>query len=147
MMTWLALWAIGFYQRHISPYKGFRCAYRAHTGRAGCSALGKRAVRRYGFWRGVLVLDARLHKCGVAYRRYQAPRALAGQAGFLDCDCAGCDMPGSCDLPGDCGSSCKKAGSAACDILSCGCDWPRRRSRQDEYVVIPPRKGRRNSWR
>jgi putative component of membrane protein insertase Oxa1/YidC/SpoIIIJ protein YidD len=32
--------AIRFYQRHVSPRKGYRCAYRVHTGRCGCSALG-----------------------------------------------------------------------------------------------------------
>jgi putative component of membrane protein insertase Oxa1/YidC/SpoIIIJ protein YidD len=42
------LLAIGLYQKYLSPHKGFCCAYRTHTGRAGCSALGFRAVRRYG---------------------------------------------------------------------------------------------------
>ena len=38
-MRALALVAIGAYQRYVSPYKGFCCAYRAHTSRASCSAL------------------------------------------------------------------------------------------------------------
>ncbi|MDQ1813775.1 membrane protein insertion efficiency factor YidD [Massilia sp. CCM 9210] len=53
MMKTLALSAIGFYQRHLSPYKGFRCAYCAYTGNASCSALGARAIRRYGVWDGL----------------------------------------------------------------------------------------------
>jgi len=44
----LALLAITLYQRHLSPYKGFRCAYALHTGRASCSRLGYRAIRRHG---------------------------------------------------------------------------------------------------
>ncbi len=140
-MSWLALRAIGLYQRWISPYKGFRCAYAAHTGCASCSVLGARAIRRYGLRQGLSVLDARLLKCGVAHRRYQARpgAALRGQAGFLDCDCGGCDMPGSCDLP-----SPGKIADCAWDLLSCDCDWRKRRNAADEqYVVIPPRTGRR----
>ncbi|VEB44117.1 Uncharacterised protein [Chromobacterium violaceum] len=49
---WLALCLIRIYQRHLSPRKGFGCAYRAGTGRAGCSGLAFRAIRRYGLRRG-----------------------------------------------------------------------------------------------
>ena len=40
LLTSAALAAIRFYQRWISPYKGFRCAYGAHSGRCSCSTLG-----------------------------------------------------------------------------------------------------------
>ncbi len=104
-MRHCVLAAIRSYQRWISPYKGYRCAYRVHTGRAGCSALGYRAVRRYGVLRGLACLRARLHRCGEVYRRcsgvaVRAPLAQRGDcdpgcdAGWLDaaglCDCAGC---------------------------------------------------------
>ncbi|MBK8338439.1 MAG: membrane protein insertion efficiency factor YidD [Sterolibacteriaceae bacterium] len=101
----LALRAIGLYQRHLSPRKGFACAYRARTGGASCSELGFRAIRRFGLRAGLRVLDARLARCRLAAslqrRRTGWPRAQAG-----DCDC---DLPCS---PFD-----------ACDDASC--DWPR----------------------
>ena len=106
-MKVLALWAIRAYQRAISPYKGFRCAYRAHTGCASCSALGYRAIRRFGVIGGMRLLDRRLVKCGVAHRRYRPAMGtlLARQAGFCDCDVGGmqCDTLGdcACDLPCD----------------------------------------------
>ena len=40
-----ALLAIRLYQRFISPYKGFSCAYRVHTGLPGCSGLADHALR------------------------------------------------------------------------------------------------------
>ena len=84
-MKRLALALIALYQRRISPYKGFGCACRTHTGRAGCSGLGYRAISRFGLVRGLLVLRTRLIKCGVAFRRLvpHAP-ALRAQAGFCD---------------------------------------------------------------
>jgi len=133
-MKKLSLSAIGFYQRHISPYKGFCCAYRVHTGCASCSTLGFRAIQRFGFWRGIQVLRQRLLKCGIAHRRYSAkPAVLQRQGGF-------CDL--SCDLPCD-----FDFGGAARDVLSscgppsdCG-DWGRseKQQKEEKWVHIPPK--------
>ena len=140
-MRSLALLAIHFYQRFISPYKGFCCAYGVHTGHASCSVLGYRAVRRYGLWQGVQVLDERMARCGIAYRRALA-RPLERQAGSCDLPCDGpCDI----DLPSP-GKACQTLGNAA-DCADCAdcCDWNRsrkkRRAQDDTY--IPPRSNRR----
>lgn len=140
-MRLLLLGAIRFYQRHLSPRKGFCCAYRHHTGRASCSALGFRVVRRFGAWAGLGLLRRRLHLCGVAYRRYNPPRfrPFVSQRGECDLPCdAGCDLPSG-----------KAIGSRVCDCLSyadCGsCDWPDRKRKQqadERQVYIPPRSGR-----
>jgi len=150
-MRRLALLAIRIYQQYISPHKGFSCAYREHTGRASCSAVGYRAVRRYGFLAGVKLIRSRTHLCGVAHRRHRGQLpipALHPQRGACD---IGCDLP-SCDLP--CDPSCDlpsfRGFSAACDFLSCcdcgNCDWPdwkRKKSRDEEqYVYIPPKASR-----
>lgn len=135
-MKQLALAAIRLYQRHLSPHKGFCCAYRVHTGRASCSNLGFRAIRRLGIWRGLAVLRQRLEKCGIAHRRHRR-RSLArrGQAGF-------CDLP--CDIPCD-----FEAGNAVCDILDncppcdCGGDWGAgRKSEEEERQVHLPDSNR-----
>lgn len=119
-MRELALTAIGVYQRYVSPHKGFCCAYRARTGRASCSALGARAIRRWGLRRGLAVLKLRLRRCGEVYRECRIdvplPRlATASQRGHCDVD-LGLD-DGCCD---------------AADVCDCGgCDWPSRQSRQE----------------
>jgi len=113
-MRRLLLLAIRLYQRHVSPRKGFACAYRVHTGRASCSALGLRAVRRYGVIGGLDLIRRRTERCGQVHRRQGAAaarRPLALQRG--DCD-LGCEP--DCDLPGPRG-----LGSSLCDVLS-GCD-------------------------
>ena len=148
-MKFLVLSAIRFYQRHISPYKGFCCAYRAHTGRASCSMLGYRAVRYHGAWRGLAVLRQRLAKCGVAHRRFSGgspvnrpPATFRRQAGFCDVPC---DLP--CDAPCDVGACDVSGPDLACDILSncpsgdCG-DWrsskKKKRREEEEKVYLPP---------
>ena len=133
--------AIRLYQRHLSPRKGFACAYRIHTGRASCSVLGHRAVSRFGVVGGVIVLLRRLRRCGVAHRRL-APRPPGRprhgmQAGFCDADC---DVCNPCEW-----SSCDVGGLM--DGLDCGdsCDFPQRKNRcaaDDASVHLPVRSGR-----
>jgi putative component of membrane protein insertase Oxa1/YidC/SpoIIIJ protein YidD len=131
----LALWAIRLYQRHLSPRKGFSCAYRVHRGGLGCSAYGYRAIERHGLLTGLALLDRRLQRCGEAYR---APRVrnplLHYQRG--DCDCVSCDLPGDgCDL-------------SPCDVLSCdggsrsGRDGPCRRWRERRWLAKAEKRRR-----
>ncbi|MDF3036145.1 MAG: hypothetical protein K0S28_1419 [Paucimonas sp.] len=136
-----ALFSISLYQRYLSPYKGFCCAYRVYTGRRGCSAAGARAIRRFGVMAGLAVLRRRLFLCGVAYRRNAPPVKRPHIAQRGDCD-PGCDLP--CDAT--CGSG--RSGFRMFDFLSCcdcgGCDWgdrKRKRGANEKYVYIPPRAG------
>lgn len=141
-MRRLILAAIRFYQRHLSPRKGFRCAYHQHTGRATCSQLGARAVRRFGAVSGLAVLRERLFRCGVAARRHRPARPRGPIAQRGDCD-PNCDLPCDIDLP--------NWGSSGSGSGGCGCDWPhggrrerkRKRKRQDgQSMHLPPqRKG------
>jgi putative component of membrane protein insertase Oxa1/YidC/SpoIIIJ protein YidD len=82
----LACWAITQYQRHVSPRKGFRCAYRALRGRDSCSQFAKRAIERHGVAEGVRLLNRRFERCrwashvleydGAKRRRDRRERAL-----------------------------------------------------------------------
>ena len=104
-----ALAMIGFYQRFLSPHKGFRCAHSVQTGRRGCSALGARAIRRHGLWNGLGVLGCRLDACALSHEDLGAARSkprLHSQSGLCDFDCGGAD----CN-PFD-----------ACDVAECACD-------------------------
>lgn len=134
-----ALAAIRAYQRHLSPRKRFCCAYRLHTGRASCSNLGLRVIRRYGVLDGLALLRQRLYLCGVTYRRHspQGRYRPLRQQGFCD---VGCDVPVDVD--------CDVCGNRSCnalDILSnCGncCSWEtfnRRPNDKEQFVYIPPK--------
>lgn len=138
-MKKLALAAIRGYQRWLSPFKGFSCAFRVFTGTDSCSAYGYRVIERFGLRRGLGLLDRRLALCGHVHSRMRPPPAPPHplrhrQQGFCDapcdasCDVAACDLPG-CHLP-----------SWPCDtvdgileVLDCGSDvrdcWGWRRNR------------------
>jgi putative component of membrane protein insertase Oxa1/YidC/SpoIIIJ protein YidD len=142
-----ALAAIGLYQKYISPYKGFCCAYRQHTGRASCSTFGYRAVRRHGVLPGLSLIRRRTELCGVVHRHHHAEPRRRSPSQRGDCD-LGCALPcePSCDLPLPSGNTVSKV----CDFANCcdcgSCDWPDKKKKQDkdkdDYVYIPP-----NAWR
>jgi putative component of membrane protein insertase Oxa1/YidC/SpoIIIJ protein YidD len=140
-MRSLLLAAIRAYQRYLSPHKGFACAYRVHTGRSNCSALGYRAVRRHGVFAGLGLIRRRTLLCGVAHRRHAPPlAALQPQRGVCD---LGCDLPGHCDWPGGHGLGTLGDGLSWCDC--CSCDWPSRRRtgrEQERTVYLPPQSQR-----
>jgi len=143
-MKAIALAAISAYQAHLSPLKGFGCAYRVHTGACSCSALGHRAIRMHGVLGGLVVLRKRMHRCGVAHRRFgpQQPAKLIGarQRGVYDLSC---DLPldGHCEIPKTPWLSDLCDGASCCDVSSC--DWPSRdkgkRRRHESDIYLPSR--------
>jgi putative component of membrane protein insertase Oxa1/YidC/SpoIIIJ protein YidD len=128
-----ALFAITLYQRYLSPYKGYCCAYRSYTGGASCSTLGFRVIRRFGIWDGLALLRERLALCGAAYRRWVRARLPARrQKGFID---GACDVGICLPDPGDLASGCCDP-SAGCDIG----DWMRDdKKKKDERKTHLPR--------
>ncbi len=126
--------AITLYQRYISPYKGFCCAYRVHTGRHSCSALGFRAIQRFGVLGGMAILRQRAYLCGVSHRRFSQPHKRPHRTQRGDCDLP-CDF--DFDLPN--GKSCSSF-NGCCDGASC--DWPdkkRNKKEEERYIYIPPK--------
>jgi uncharacterized protein len=105
-MRRLLLLFIRIYQVYVSPYKGFRCAYHARTGRRSCSTFGFAAIDRQGVIVGLLLLRRRFRKCANATDMTETrTRIPVHQAGH-------CDLPvGDCDFGHGCHAS---------DVLDCG---------------------------
>jgi putative component of membrane protein insertase Oxa1/YidC/SpoIIIJ protein YidD len=62
----VAIAAVSGYQRFVSPFKGFGCAYRHCTRRSSCSAFAKRVFARRGVSGGLGLLLLRLQACAAA---------------------------------------------------------------------------------
>lgn len=145
----LALAAIRGYQRHLSPHKGFSCAYRCATGRASCSAHGYRVIERFGLWNGLALLQRRLRLCGDVHR--SRPRTvpnpvLHAQRGECDCACdpsclpdlsCGSGKSGICKA-GECCSDC------SCDVLERYLDKKYQRARDLWYRWREQRRRRQD---
>jgi uncharacterized protein len=120
MLTWTATQAIVGYQRFISPYKGFCCAYHHQTGRHSCSEYARRLVARRGAVALLQGLPRQFARCKTAYAVFLAQQQAQDQEErsgqrkrrwWEYCDCAPWDppLPKKCDGPGD------------CDIVPCDC--------------------------
>jgi putative component of membrane protein insertase Oxa1/YidC/SpoIIIJ protein YidD len=75
LLSPLALAGITMYQRHISPLKGFRCAYGTESGAKSCSAFGKHVFQRYDVATAAALLRRRFAACKSAYQRLREQHA------------------------------------------------------------------------
>lgn len=57
---------IRFYQKFLSPIKGYSCAYATYTGSLSCSQYGLKAVEKKGVWIGYKLIKQRFKKCAYA---------------------------------------------------------------------------------
>lgn len=73
----LATGLIRFYQRRISPIKGFRCAHRALHGGDSCSEAILKLVQTQGVWNCLSDVRQRFRECALAARVYRLKLALA----------------------------------------------------------------------
>jgi putative component of membrane protein insertase Oxa1/YidC/SpoIIIJ protein YidD len=133
MIKYIAVLSIQFYQKFISPYKGFSCAHRVATKEISCSGYGKKVINRFGIIKGYLLLNRRFYDCKWHSIRLNKQKmedngrylgsAMKHQRGFVDCDCSGvdCDIFSSiseCNILPD-GSDCACSALDACDIGDC----------------------------
>lgn len=92
-----AVAAITIYQRWVSPFKGFRCAYRAHNGGPSCSEYGKEMISSHGISRGLSRLTQRFRECGESARLLRFAEAAepsrdepSNPLQAYACPCGGC---------------------------------------------------------
>ena len=71
---WFCLRAIDFYQRQISPRKGYRCAHARLYGGAGCSGFAREAIAQPGIGAALPQVRARFGECKLAAQTLCAQR-------------------------------------------------------------------------
>lgn len=71
MVRTLLAGLIRWYQRRLSPLKGFACAYRVRTGGPSCSTVIREGVLREGPWRAASLARAQFARCREAYLSLQ----------------------------------------------------------------------------
>jgi putative component of membrane protein insertase Oxa1/YidC/SpoIIIJ protein YidD len=59
----LLIQAIRGYQRYISPYKGFHCAYRKATGGFSCSQYAKHVLEEHRFYEAIPKIRQQFRAC------------------------------------------------------------------------------------
>ncbi len=74
-----AIASISGYQRHLSPHKGFSCAYRVLHGGESCSQYVKRMIAERGWHGAIAAARERFDACSAANSQLKA-RPLCSQA-------------------------------------------------------------------
>jgi putative component of membrane protein insertase Oxa1/YidC/SpoIIIJ protein YidD len=116
-------WGIGHYQKHLSPRKGFRCAYALEHGGPGCSGAILEILESDGLFGGISAIKSRFISCKDAAQERKERKAkeknersdgdsssggscvAEGLGDTIDClpDMPACSAPdfsdsGSCDI-------------------------------------------------
>jgi uncharacterized protein len=99
MLDQFALAAIGGYQRHLSPRKGYGCAYRIARGGPGCSGFAKAAIADRGLIQAIPLIRQRFAACRDAAEELREERRKRQKDKWYDHCSAGCDCNPGCDLP------------------------------------------------
>lgn len=101
-MKWIVNGVISFYQAHISPRKGFTCAFRMLHGGDSCSQAVKKIVSGKGPVTGLGDIRARFSACRRAHKTLEhCPGTVPEKAFECPCDVPGVD---GCGDPGNAGS-------------------------------------------
>ena len=139
----LSLWLIGLYQQHLSPRKGYACAYRVAHGGTGCSGFAKHRIAEVGVLSAMPDIRQRFADCRRAAeenpnsrrnRRARNDRSNSCDQGMEAADCCSalssfrfCGRASDIDVMprggGNCidiDASCK--GCDGCDACGGGCD-------------------------
>ena len=74
LLDYIAIQGIQRYQKHLSPHKGFSCAYSRFYGAESCSEYFRRTVRTYGLSKAIPLFEQRLRDCKLANATLKAQR-------------------------------------------------------------------------
>lgn len=105
MLTKPAILAINFYQKHISPHKGYCCAYKVYHNDASCSAYVKETIKNDGVFNSLSKIKERFQECKKASEYIQNEyKDIKKEEKEI--------KPGKCEECGRCGTD-------ACSVASC----------------------------
>ncbi len=63
MINKSAIILIQLYQKFISPYKGYCCAYKVHHNDVSCSQFAKLTIQNIGFFKSISQILKRFKEC------------------------------------------------------------------------------------
>jgi len=127
-MRKLFVYLISFYQKRISPHKGFSCAHSGLHKGDSCSEYSKKQIHEKGVFASIKDIRLRFDECRDAANIIQQRRPLLAQRGDCDLGLSGCD---SCDMSGK--------NSLPYDCLSSSCDFfhsDKKNRRRDSWIIF-----------
>ena len=115
-MKYLAIFFINFYQKCISPHKGFCCAHAALNKGDSCSNVIKNIIQKHGLWSSSHMIRSRFIECNSAYQLLQKEDDKNNEKKKKDNKYDCCDPTAACDAV-----SCLPKKGGDFPDLPCGC--------------------------
>lgn len=73
-MRHFLIFLITLYQKHLSPHKGFKCAYACYHRSLSCSAMVKNIIAEHGLTTGWPLIKQQFANCHLAYQLLETER-------------------------------------------------------------------------
>lgn len=102
--TWL--FSISFYQKYISPHKGYHCAHASWHQDVSCSQYGKIVIAREGVVGGLRLLDGRFAECKMAAVKIDSAKSVCQSGRNCEHKCCGKYSSDQSRRPIDCNEAC-----------------------------------------
>ncbi|MBF2073997.1 MAG: membrane protein insertion efficiency factor YidD [Synechococcales cyanobacterium C42_A2020_086] len=87
LATRMALTAVGTYQTHLSPHKGFSCPYRLLHGGESCSEYVKQVLMNQDLMTAIKLAPQRFRDCKAAAQMLQQTLRSNAQGGCIVIPC------------------------------------------------------------
>ena len=91
MLNKVAIYLINFYQKYISPYKGYCCAYRVYHNDISCSEFAKNSFNNLRFFHAISNIKQRFKECKISAQNLKQEQECCKSEKFKKFDkCIGC---------------------------------------------------------
>ena len=69
MLNKSLIYIINFYQKYLSPHKGYCCAYKVYHDDISCSEYTKNSIQNLGFLQAILSVKQRFRDCKISEKK------------------------------------------------------------------------------
>ncbi len=86
MVNKSVIYLIDLYQKYLSPYKGYCCAYKVYHDDISCSEFTKNSIKNLGFFQATSIIKERFKDCKISSEKIKEDKESCKSKGFKKFD-------------------------------------------------------------
>ena len=93
------IYSIDLYQKYLSPYKGYCCAYKVYHDDVSCSQFTKNCIKELGFFQAIFIIKKRFQDCKISAEKIKEEKTECCKSedfkkfdNRLGCACDSCEI-------------------------------------------------------
>ncbi len=86
MIKTIIIFFINIYQKHLSPHKGYCCAYKVYHNDISCSEFTKNSIKNVGLFPSISIIKQRFKDCKISSEKIKEEKECCQSKGFKKFD-------------------------------------------------------------